>query len=159
MIGLRNFDINFNPESVCTSSFYWNKCSSNNIHGILTAAFKNISWFLESASFVKVTKQNKDICAQWTRNYLNWSDEWVRVLVSEENQLNLDGPDGCEYYWQDFQKKILSFSRQLREVSLFLCAAFSYDGTTHISFFELSKIFRWLSVKGLKYSYFHLESY
>jgi hypothetical protein len=42
----------------------------------------------------KLTTRHKDARVQWARNHMNWTDEWLSVLVSDEKKFNLDGPDG-----------------------------------------------------------------
>lgn len=99
IIRQRNFDIIFNPEAVCTFNFYGNKTflvpiSNNNI------TF-GINIFFESRKMrhqLKFTKRKKDTRVQWNRNHMDWSDEWLSVLVNDENKINVNGPRVCTHY-------------------------------------------------------------
>lgn len=85
----------------------------------------------------KLTKRHKDARVQWARNHMNWTDEWLSVLFSDEKKFNLDGPDGWAYYWHDIRKEPQTFfSRQQGGGSLMVWGAFSYNGTTDIVFLE-----------------------
>lgn len=82
-------------------------------------------------------KRHKDARVQWARNQMNWTDEWLSVLFSDEKKFNLDGPDGWAYYWHDLRKEPRTFlSRQQGGGSLMVWGAFSYNGTTDIVFLE-----------------------
>ncbi|KAG1136935.1 hypothetical protein G6F37_013629 [Rhizopus arrhizus] len=36
----------------------------------------------------------------WAKKYQNWTtDDWRRVLFSDETKVNIWGSDGCKYYW------------------------------------------------------------
>ncbi|KMQ81987.1 hypothetical protein RF55_24576 [Lasius niger] len=68
---------------------------------------------------------------------MNWTDEWLSVLFSDEKKFNLDGPDGWAYYWHDIRKEPQTFfSRQQGGGSLMVWGAFSYNGTTDIAFLK-----------------------
>jgi hypothetical protein len=68
---------------------------------------------------------------------MNWTDELLSVLFSDEKNFNLDGPDGWAYYWHDIRKEPQTFfSRQHRGGSHMVWGVFSYDGTTDIVFLK-----------------------
>ncbi|KAG1388993.1 hypothetical protein G6F60_013505 [Rhizopus arrhizus] len=36
----------------------------------------------------------------WAKKYQNWTtDDWRRVVFSDETKVNIWGSDGCKYYW------------------------------------------------------------
>ena len=52
-------------------------------------------------------------------------------MFSDEKKFNLDGPDGCSYYWHDLRKeKKFNFSRNFGGGTLMLWAGFSMYGKT-----------------------------
>ena len=69
----------------------------------------------------------------WAKVHMNWTTEWTRVIFSDEKKFNLDGPDGCQYYWQDISKtKEVKLSRNFGGGSLMVWAEFSAQGKTPI---------------------------
>lgn len=69
----------------------------------------------------------------WAQNHMHWSTEWTNVVFSDEKKFNLDGPDGCQYYWHDLSKdKQVKMSRNFGGGSIMMWAAFSAQGKTPI---------------------------
>lgn len=42
---------------------------------------------------------------------MTWSNEWYRVVFSEEKKFNLEGPDGFNYYFHDLRKEEHNLNR------------------------------------------------
>ena len=42
---------------------------------------------------------------EWAVEKVTWSDNWDKVFFSDEKKWNLDGPDGCQFYWGDLRKE------------------------------------------------------
>ena len=66
---------------------------------------------------------------------MSWKSEYERIIFSDEEKSNLDGPDVFFYYWHDLHKKAKAFSkRQQGEGSLMVWAAFGFHGKVNIAF-------------------------
>ncbi|KAG1484833.1 hypothetical protein G6F54_013413 [Rhizopus delemar] len=47
-----------------------------------------------------LTKIQKARRLAWAEEYKNWtSDDWRRMVFSDETKVNVYGSDGCKYYW------------------------------------------------------------
>jgi transposase len=76
----------------------------------------------------KLTEAHEDGRRAFAHQHLQWTNEWHRVIFSDEKKFNLDGPDGWRYYWHDIRKEELIFSkRQHGGGSVMIWLAFSYD--------------------------------
>jgi transposase len=80
----------------------------------------------------KIHKQSR---MDWAKSKMNWSDEWKRVIWSDEKKFNLDGPDGFAKYWHDLRKKELFFSkRHTGGGSVMIWACFNFQGKSTLAF-------------------------
>ncbi|DBA02083.1 TPA: hypothetical protein N0F65_011150 [Lagenidium giganteum] len=67
------------------------------------------------------------------------SDEfcWRGVLFSDEKKFNLDGPDGCQYYWHDTRLPPEIYSKRIAGGgSDMVWAAMGFDGTSELKILE-----------------------
>jgi len=46
---------------------------------------------------------------EWAKKHVIWCNKLRKVLFSDEKKFNLDGPDGCQYYWHDLRKSEFSY--------------------------------------------------
>lgn len=69
---------------------------------------KSAANVLKSMNFNSAIKKKKPFMTavhkkkrlQWAKNHLHWtSDDWRRVVFSDETKINVWGSDGCKYYW------------------------------------------------------------
>ncbi len=73
----------------------------------------------------------------FAHDHHTWTNQWHRVIFSDEKRFNLDGPDGWAYYWHDLRKDELVFSkRQQGGGSIMIWLAFSWDRATPVVFVE-----------------------
>ena len=73
----------------------------------------------------------------WAISKVTWTEKWLKVYFSDEKKWNLDGPDGCHYYWHDLRKEEKFFkSRQFGGGSVMTWDAFCASKKTEIVFLE-----------------------
>jgi transposase len=87
-----------------------------------------------------LTREHKERRLEFAYFHFNREDTWTRTIFTDEKKFNLDGPDGCQYYWHDLRKEKESFfSRQQGGASVMVWAGFSMLGKTHIAVLEGSQ--------------------
>ena len=65
--------------------------------------------------------------------FLFSNNKILKVIFSDENKWNLDGPDGYNYYWRDLRKSPIHFSkRNFKGGSLMVWGAFTASATLEI---------------------------
>lgn len=71
--------------------------------------------------------------------HFHWNKQWKRVIFSDDNRLNLDGPDGCKYHWHEFRKeRRIFFSRHSDGGGLMICGEISSKGATSFCIIDCS---------------------
>lgn len=60
----------------------------------------------------QLTEDHKAKRLAWAHERMQWSDQWKKVIWSDEKKFNSDGPDGYEYYWHDLRKEEQFLSRR-----------------------------------------------
>ena len=79
--------------------------------------------------------QPKHIVArrEFSHRYQTWDNEWKNIVFSDEKKFNLDGPDGCQYYWHDLRKEPKWFSKRVTGGgSVKYWGAFGYNGKSDL---------------------------
>ncbi|CAK9796575.1 Transposable element Tc3 transposase [Anthophora plagiata] len=73
---------------------------------------------------------------EYAKNHMHWTDEWKRVIFSDEKKFNLDGPDGYSSYWHDLRQKKNDpkLSRNFHGGSVMIWGAFSSYGKLKLCF-------------------------
>jgi hypothetical protein len=62
----------------------------------------------------KLKKEHKKARMDFVFNHLDWKEEWNSVIFFDEKKFNLDGLDGCHYYWHDLNNDQISYSRRIQ---------------------------------------------
>lgn len=52
-----------------------------------------------------LTFNHKKARLQFVVKHITWMGKWSKVIFSDETKFNLDGPDGCQYYWHDIRSE------------------------------------------------------
>lgn len=82
-----------------------------------------------------LSKANVAARQKFALDHLRWTDQWQKIIFSDEKKFNLDGPDGFAYYWHDLrtEPKIFS-SRQSGGGSVMIWGAIGYLKKMPLSF-------------------------
>ena len=82
-------------------------------------------------------QRHKDDRFHWALDKLNWKDQWKNIFFSDEKKWNLDGPDGCKFYWRNAkQAEECCRKRQFGGGSLMTWAAFSFTTKSKLVFID-----------------------
>jgi hypothetical protein len=122
--------------------------TANQLHQELNidASVRTVQRELQRCDYLAFEKTNKSPCmtthhkmmrVAWVERQIRLRTNRSRVVFSDEKKFNLDGPDGCKYYWHDLRndKKIM-WSRHSGGGSVMLWGGMSSLGKTRLAFFE-----------------------
>lgn len=77
----------------------------------------------------RLTDAHKTARVEVASFWLESGFDWTKVVFSDEKKFNLDGPDGCAYYWHDLRKEEKIFSKRVQGGgSLMLWGCFGMNG-------------------------------
>lgn len=94
----------------------------------------NLQW-VKRIKTPRLTPKHREKRLEWARGKARWNIEWNSVLFSDEKKFNLDGPDGCQYYWHDLRRdEEQFFSRQNGGGSVMVWGGMSANGLTDLAF-------------------------
>lgn len=103
----------------------------------LTASVSTVNRCINDSGHLKYARMQcrpsmtKGICSErreYAVTYHTWTEEWNRIIFSDEKKFNLDGPDGFAYYWHDLRKEKMIFStRQAGGGSVMVWGGFSSE--------------------------------
>lgn len=66
---------------------------------------------------------------------MSWTEQWKKVIFSDEKKFNLDGPDGYSYYFHDLRKEEVILSRrQMGGGSVMVWASIGYKKRGNLVF-------------------------
>lgn len=79
---------------------------------------RRVQQILNQSGHLKYTKMkckprlsHANIAARlkFANDHIHWTQQWQKIIFSDEKKINFDGPDGFAYYWHDLrtEKKIL----------------------------------------------------
>lgn len=89
--------------------------------------------YTKRAPYPRLMPRHKTARLAFAEKYQFWEEEWQSVVFSDEKKFNLDGPDGCQYHWQDKRKpKQKRMARNFGGGSLMVWGGFGYNGKTPI---------------------------
>ena len=82
-----------------------------------------------------LTRKHKVERLRFAKGRVQWKKKCRNVLFSDENEFNLDGPDGFQYYFHDIRKETTSaIRRQMGGSSVMVWAGVGYFGKTSVKF-------------------------
>jgi transposase len=59
-----------------------------------------------------ISEDNKARRLVWARDRMHWTEQWKKIIWTDEKKFNSDGPDGYGYYWHDIRKEEEYLSRR-----------------------------------------------
>ena len=59
-----------------------------------------------------LTARHRENRLRWAHERMAWTEQWKKVIWSDEKKFNFDGPDGYQHYWHDLRKEDKYLSRR-----------------------------------------------
>jgi hypothetical protein len=100
---------------------------------------ENVQWLSYTKISAKPALKPNHIAARikWTGEMALKSDQWDRVVFSDEKKWNLDGPDGMRYQWVDSRTpEKVNKRRHSGGGSVMIWGLFSASGKSEIKFLD-----------------------
>jgi len=93
--------------------------------------------FEKRAASPWMTKRHAEARVDWAGARLSSHTQWENIVFTDEKKWNLDGPDGCQFYWRDTrQPPKTTMKRQSGGGSVMVWGGFSATGKTPLVFLE-----------------------
>ncbi|GJQ82144.1 hypothetical protein Trydic_g5986 [Trypoxylus dichotomus] len=90
-----------------------------------------------SASVRRVQGVLKDGRLNFATQHIQWSEDWKKVVFTDEKRVNLDGPDGFQHYWHNLRKEPKVISRRPQDSGgVMVWGVISYSEAVEIIFIE-----------------------
>ncbi|KAG0750781.1 hypothetical protein G6F17_013446 [Rhizopus arrhizus] len=100
-----------------------------------------------------LTKVQKTRRLAWAEEHKNWtSDDWRRMVFSEETKVNVYGSDGCKYFWSRPDDKLQPHHLDLTVKgggdSIMVWCCITYDGPGYACWFSegTMKVFDYVGI-------------
>lgn len=87
----------------------------------VTVSVRRVQQILHDSSHLKhkkmkkkpmLSKDNIEQRLKFAISHMSWTQEWRKIIFSDEKKFNLDGPDGWACYWHDLRKEPRYFSKR-----------------------------------------------
>jgi len=112
-----------------------NKVSKSTILKILRST--KLAKYIKRRPTPHLKKEHKSRRLSFAKEYINIPAFWERVIFSDEKKFNLDGPDGCQYYWHDLRREPEAYSKRVSGGgSVMLWGAICANGRSKLVFLE-----------------------
>lgn len=122
------------------------KAKEDNPRSTFTLHYTTVLKVLRASKFAKyikrkkspkLTTKHKQLRVEFAARHLNKLDEFKLTIYTDEKKFNLDGPDGCQYYWHDLRNEREKYSCNVAGGgSVMIWGGFSYYGKSEIAFLE-----------------------
>ncbi|GJQ65549.1 hypothetical protein Trydic_g7649 [Trypoxylus dichotomus] len=84
-----------------------------------------------------LTAQHREGRLNFAKQYIQWSEDWRKVVFMDEKRFSLDGPDGFQHYWHDLRREPKVISRRPQGGGgAMVWGAIFYSGVVEIIFIE-----------------------
>ncbi|KAF0736259.1 hypothetical protein Ae201684P_006988 [Aphanomyces euteiches] len=80
-------------------------------HSVLRAS--KFAKYIKRKPSPYLKKQHKVARLRFAKQYINKPNFWHCLVFSDEKMFNLDGPDGCQYYWHDLRREPETYSKRV----------------------------------------------
>ncbi|KAF0710232.1 hypothetical protein AaE_012621 [Aphanomyces astaci] len=82
--------------------------------------------YIKRRSGPRLTSEHRKCRVEFASKQLNTLESMKTTLFTDEKKFNLDGPDGCQYYWHDLRNEVETYSKR----------ASGYYNKTELAFLE-----------------------
>ncbi|KAG1044621.1 hypothetical protein G6F43_011430 [Rhizopus delemar] len=94
---------------------------------------KSYAWKVPGQPLKKHQVRSESKTLAWAEEHKNWtSDDWRRMVFSDEKKVNVYGSDGCKYYWSRPDDKLQPYHLDLTvkggDGSIMVWGCITYDG-------------------------------
>ncbi|KAF0708485.1 hypothetical protein AaE_013194 [Aphanomyces astaci] len=93
--------------------------------------------YIKRRSGPRLTPQHKKDRVEFAARYLNQLDVMKTTMFTDEKKFNLDGPDGCQYYWHDLREEVETYSKRVAGGgSVMVWGGMSFHNKSKLAFLE-----------------------